>query len=93
MLDGAGCWRGWGSNTCGKSLYCCEHTSESNGEPQGFDCLARRAVFPIWRQRFGQRIIKLTTYNLCHINMFLLVVNYEKFHMASGRVSTISRGW
>ncbi|WP_041202440.1 type I restriction-modification system subunit M [Helicobacter pylori] len=32
---------------------------------------------------FGQEI-NLTTYNLCHINMFLHDINYSKFHIAHG---------
>lgn len=40
------------------------------------------------RQGFFGQEINLTTYNLCHINMFLHNVNYEKFDIAHGDTLT-----
>jgi type I restriction enzyme M protein len=41
---------------------------------------------------YGQEI-NITTYNLCHINMFLHDINYEKFNVARGNTLTSPKHW
>jgi len=45
------------------------------------------------RQGFFGQEINLTTYNLCHINMFLHDINYEKFDIAHGDTLTDPKHW
>ena len=45
------------------------------------------------RQGFFGQEINLTTYNLCHINMFLHNVGYEKFNIANGDTLTEPQHW
>lgn len=45
------------------------------------------------RQGFYGQEINITTYNLCHINMFLHDVNYEKFDIALGDTLLAPKHW